>query len=63
MRSNQYAYKQHGGTDMRLAELADFAGENVMAGRYVYVSSLDIDGAFDSGPHDKLVDALILRGI
>ena len=43
---------------MLLAELTDFAAEKVREEKYVYVSSLDIDGAFDTVPHHLLANAL-----
>ena len=59
----QFAYRRGRGTEMHLAELSDFAAENVGSGKYVYLSSLDIDGAFDSVPHHLLVRALHRFGV
>ena len=48
---------------MFLAELADFVVEIVTSGRYFFVSSLDIGGAFDTAPHHLLVSALDGMGV
>ena len=48
---------------MRLAEMTDFATENLAGGRFVCVSCIDTDGASDTVPHDKLTQALRERGV
>ena len=48
---------------MHLLELADFVQRSVEDGKYAYIASLDIDGAFDKVPHRLLVDSLMAVGI
>ena len=48
---------------MLLAELADFMSERAAGGRFVYVSSLDISGAFDTVPRLQLALALEEMGV
>ena len=59
----QFAYRRARGTEMLLAELADFMTEHIAGGWYVYVSSLDLSGAFDTEPHLQLILALEGMGV
>ena len=43
---------------MHMAELADFAQEGVAQNRFIYLTSLDIQGAFDFVPHAVLLREL-----
>ena len=43
---------------MHVAELTDFSIEQINNRRYLYLSSLDIQGAFDTIPHKVLPTAL-----
>ena len=46
------------GTELHVAEMVDFAAELVTAGNYVSITSLDIDGAFDTVSHRVLIETL-----
>ena len=43
---------------MNLAETFDFAAEYAAEGKFIHMSSSDIDGAFDAVPHYQLALAL-----
>ena len=55
---SQYAFRRSRGRDMHLALLTDFVAEHLQGGRFVYIASLDIDGASDAAPHDGLMASL-----
>ena len=44
---------------MHLLGLQDFVSESVMANKFVYVSSLDMDEALDEVPHRLLMENLL----
>ena len=44
----QYANRRARGAEMRHLELYDFTSQSVCEGKLVYLSSLDIEGAFDT---------------
>ena len=48
---SQYAYGLARGTDMQMTALTDFIGRHLTAGRFGYLASLDVAGAFDAAPH------------
>ena len=58
LRPSQYAYSRSRGCEMHLTMLTDFIAEQLLAGQFVYVASLDIDGAFDAASHDSLMPVL-----
>ena len=58
----QFAYRRSRGTEMHLQEMSDFAHEAIDKGEFVYIASLDIDGAFDKVPHDNLLQTLAGTG-
>ena len=43
---------------MHLATMANFVTDNLRRGRFAYVASLDIEGAFDTAPHEGLSETL-----
>ena len=51
------------GAEMHIAELADFTQENLASGKLVYLSSLDVEGAFDFVPHRVLLSELKKMGV
>ena len=59
----QFAYRQERGTEFHLLELYDFATKAEREGKQVYIASLDIAGAFDTVPHEKLSEALRRKGV
>ena len=59
----QHAYRRERGAEMLLRELTDFAHQSVSQGHYVYLVPLDVEGAFDSVPHRKLMRALERVGV
>ena len=63
LRPPQYAYRRARGADMHLSVLTGFASEHLAANRFVYVASLDVEGAFDTVPHHELIDALMWAGV
>ena len=54
----QYAYRRERGTEMCLAEIMDTANRALVRGRYVYLVSFDIRGAFDNVSHRQLTESL-----
>ena len=54
----QYAHRRSRGCEMHLAALTDFAAGHLREGRFVYLASLDMGGAFDSVAHDGLLASL-----
>ena len=60
---HQSAYKRGVGAELHIAEMADFATEAASAGKFVSVTSLDIDGAFETASHRLLVETLVERRV
>ena len=54
----QYAYRRARGVEFHLLELHRFLQDATCRGRYVYLASLDIEGAFDTAPHDRILKIL-----
>ena len=46
-----------------LLETMDFAREMKTRGEGIYVASVDVDGAFDTVPHGKLLNSLKAVGV
>ena len=59
----QYAYRRDRGTEMCLTELMDFVHREICRGKWCYLASFDIAGAFDNVPHNRLVDSLREMGV
>ena len=63
MEPGQHAYKRSRETEMVLTEIMDFAHRGLNRGRFVYMVSFDVSGAFDSAPHRRLTAALEEYGV
>ena len=63
LHGRQYAYRRNRGAGAHLIEFRDFAREANRAGDYVYVASVDMDGAFDTVPHKLLVQTVEQLGV
>ena len=48
---HQFAYRRSIGAELHVAELVDFAVEALGKRHYVWITSLDVDGAFDAISH------------
>ena len=59
----QYAYRRERGTERHLASVMDRIHRALLQGRWVYVVSFDIGGAFDRVAHHGLAEALKSFGI
>ena len=60
--NSQYASCRDRGTDHLLLDLADFVSGQRSRGKFVYVASIDVDGAFDTAPRQDLVDTVVRLG-
>ena len=58
-----YAYRRQRGTNVHLFELAESMGEQLARNKYVWLASLDIQGAFDGLYHDKIERAVRRAGM
>ena len=56
--SAQYAYRRDRGTEMCLTELMDGINRALVRGRYCYLISFDVKGAFDNVSHRQLMKGL-----
>ena len=61
--AGQYAYRRERGTEMHMLELFDAAAAARARGDFVYLASVDVDGAFDTVPHDSLIGTFEAAGI
>ena len=59
----QYAFRRERGAEMCLVEMMDMLRRSLRRGRFVYLVSLDMEGAFDNVSHWHLVAALRDFGI
>ena len=60
---SQYAYRRARGTETHLAELTDFLSAQLADGCFVYLASLDVQQAFDSVPHDCIMETVWTLGL
>ena len=60
---SQYAYRRQRGTEFHLVELTEFVRVSQEADRLTLVASLDIAGAFDTIPHQTLLDTIMQQGV
>ena len=54
----QFAYRRARGAETQMALMSHFITTKLDTGAYVYIASLDIKGAFDTVPHNGLVETL-----
>ena len=54
----QYASLRERGTEFHLAELQEFIRKAREQGKYIYVAAIDVEAAFDSVPHDCVLQTL-----
>merc|ERR1712113_557311 len=60
---DQYAYQRVRSTETLLSDLDWFVGKNRREDKITYIAGLDIEGAFDSAGHLKLIDSLMEIGV
>ena len=54
----QYADRRARGAEFHLAEIYGFWKKSVRGERYVYLASLDKEGAFDAATHYRILSAV-----
>ena len=59
----QYAYRRTRGADAHLPELYGSASQSVSDGKFAYLSTLDVEGALDAVPHERLMRSLVEAGV
>ena len=59
----QYAYMRERGSEHHLLELADILTEMLSSRRFAYIASVDVVGAFASGPRKKLMETVDAFGV
>ena len=59
----QYASRTNCSTEMCMTEIMDAAHRGLRRGRWCYLASLDIAGAFDNVSHSKLAEAVKTFGV
>ena len=60
---SHYAYRRSRGTDAHLTSLTGKMLTCLQEGKFVYLASLDIQGAFDQLPHKIIERALLSAGV
>ena len=59
----QYAYCPDRGTEIHLTEFHDYVREAAAKREHTYVAAIDVDSAFDSVPHNRLLQTVEERNV
>ena len=59
----QYAYRRERGTEHHLLEMSDFVRQMRSQNRFTSITSIDVNGAFDTVPHKSLMRTVESLGV